>query len=160
MSNEVYMVQNPAIGAAILWRFICGYKDKRGELTPFPLLFIVLPIIFKEELRNRITSTQKRKGLSKMSEKLFEDQRNDELYSINDMALDFRQLTLDSFNVGSVSNLFQLKFDEALVYPVETRVKNIFSIDTVNLLKAAEKLGVWCAESSMLEICEWLKVRF
>ena len=160
MINEVYMVQNPAIGAAILWRFVCGYKDKKGELTPFPLLFIVLPIIFKEELRNRIASTQKRKGLSKMSEKLFDDQRNDELYSINELALDFRQLTLDSFNVGSVSNLFQLKFEDALVYPVETKLKSSFSFDTMNLLKAAEKLGLWCAELSTLEICEWLKVRF
>ena len=59
MNKEVYNVQNPAIGAAILWRFICGYKSKDNEPTPFPLLFIVLPIIFREDLCAVIKSTQK-----------------------------------------------------------------------------------------------------
>ena len=34
------------------------------------------------------------------------------------------------------------------------------SDSTKVLLDAAEKLGGWCAELSLLEVCNWLKVRF
>lgn len=69
IDREVYYVQNPAIGATILWRFICGYYAKENKGVPFPLLFIVLPIIFRADLCMVIQSTQKGKGLSKVSEK-------------------------------------------------------------------------------------------
>lgn len=45
IDREVYYVQNPAIGAAVLWKFIYGYYLKENKMIPFPLLFIVLPII-------------------------------------------------------------------------------------------------------------------
>lgn len=160
MNKEVYNVQNPAIGAAILWRFICGYKSKDNEPTPFPLLFIVLPIIFREDLCAVIKSTQKKKGLSKVSEKLFDGKKIDELYSINNSAIEMRSLTLASFNVGVLSNLFKMDYEKALVYALIDTNKSVFASSTKYLLDSAEKLGVWCSELSLLEISEWLKVRF
>ena len=41
IDREIYYVQNPAIGAAALWQFICGYYSKESKAIPFPLLFIV-----------------------------------------------------------------------------------------------------------------------
>lgn len=76
IDREVYYVQNPAIGAAVLWKFIYGYYLKENKMIPFPLLFIVLPIILREDLCTAIKSTQKKKGLSKVSEKLFKDKKN------------------------------------------------------------------------------------
>lgn len=160
MNKEVYNVQNPAIGAAILWRFICGYKSKDNEPTPFPLLFIVLPIIFREDLCAVIKSTQKKKGLSKVSEKLFDGKKIDELYSINNSAIEMRSLTLASFNVGVLSNLFKMDYEKALVYALIDTNKSVFASSTKYLLDSAEKLGVWYSELSLLEISEWLKVRF
>lgn len=107
-----------------------------------------------------IKSTQKGKGLSKVSEKLFKDKKKDNLYSINNTAIVLRPLTLDSFTIGVSAKLFYLEKSTALVYPlVQTRVTNI-SDSTKVLLDAAEKLGGWCAELSLLEVCNWLKVRF
>ena len=48
INREVYHVQNPAIGATILWQFICGYYAKETKPVPFPLLFFVLTFIFRE----------------------------------------------------------------------------------------------------------------
>lgn len=157
MNKEVYRVQNPAIGAMIIWRFICGYKSKNSLPTPFPLLFYVLPIIFRDDLCTTIKST--RKGLSKVSEKLFREKRNDELYSINNSAIALRQLTLTSFNVGVSSNLFKMDFKTAMVYALVDTKKTGLSSSTQMLLDSAEKLGKWCSELTLVEICEWLKVR-
>jgi len=158
MNKEIYHVQNPAIGAMILWRFICGYKLKNCSPTPFPLLFYVLPIVFRDDLCTTIKGT--RKGLSKLSEKLFQEKRNDELYSINSSAIVLRQLTLTSFNVGVSSNLFKMDFDTAQVYALVDTKKSGLSLSTQTLLDSAEKLGMWCSELTLVEICEWLKVRF
>ena len=160
IDREVYYVQNPAIGAAVLWKFIYGYYLKENKMIPFPLLFIVLPIILREDLCTAIKSTQKKKGLSKVSEKLFKDKKNDDLYTINKSAIELRPLTLSSFNIGISARLFSIDILTAQVFPLTQAKKRGLSPSTKNLLDAAEKLGIWCSELSLLEICEWLKVRF
>ena len=158
--KEIYHVQNPALGSVILWRFVCGYYQHDNKPVPFPLLFVVLPVIFREDLRTVIKSTRKGKGLSKVSEKLFNHKKNDNLYSINNTAIALRPLTLDAVTMGISAKLFSLEKATALVYPlVHTKITNI-SDSNKDLLETAEKLGGWCAELSLLEICNWLKVRF
>lgn len=160
LMKEIYNVQNPAIGATILWRFVCGYYAHDNKPVPFPLLFVVLPVIFREDLCTVIKSTKRGKGLSKVSENLFKDKKKDNLYSINNTAIVLRPLTLDAFTIGVSAKLFSLEKKTALVYPlVQTKVTNISDATKV-LLEAAEKLGGWCAELSLLEVCNWLKVRF
>ena len=159
INKEVYYVQNPAIGAAVLWRFICGYYKKERQAVPFPLLFVVLPIIFREDLRAVITSTQKRSGLSKVSEKMFKEKTTNELYTINNAAIDLRQLTFDSIRIGIACGLLTVNNDTALVYPLVETNKRL-SVDVNKLLDAAEKLGNWCSEMTLIEVCKWLKGRF
>lgn len=160
IDREVYYVQNPAIGAAVLWQFICGYYSKESKAVPFPLLFVVLPIIFREDLCTIIKTTQKGKGLSKVSEKLFKEKKNDDLYTINNTAIALRPLTMDSFNIGVSAKLFTMDISTATVFPLTQVKKSGLATPTKRLLDAAEKLGIWCEELSLLEICEWLKVRF
>ena len=64
---DVRYVQNPAIGAALLWQFTCGYYINKNQPVPFPLLFVVLPIVFRQDLCSIIRSTQKASGLPKVS---------------------------------------------------------------------------------------------
>ena len=75
--SDVYAVQNPALGATIMWQFVSGYYSVNAAAVPFPLLFIVLPIIYNKELRTVIKSTQARSGLSKVSEKLIQQKNNE-----------------------------------------------------------------------------------
>lgn len=159
INKEVYYVQNPALGAAILWRFICGHHKRDKELVPFPLLFIVLPIIFREDLREVIASTQKKSGLSKVSEKLFNGKKVNELYTINNTAIDLRDLSLDSIRIGMACGLFNVNVETALAYPLVETTKR-FSAEINKILSASEKLGEWCSEMTLVEICNWLKVRF
>ena len=159
--SDVYAVQNPALGAAIIWRFICGYYSVDTSAVPFPLLFVVLPIIYNEELRGAIESTQARSGLSKVSEKLVQKKLNDSLYSINTVADALRMISLQAICIASDTRLIAVDLSSALVYPISTsKAPKVGSDEVKTMLLSAEKLGQWCAELSLAEICRRLKVRF
>ena len=53
-----------------------------------------------------------------------------------------------------------MDFETAMVYALVDTKKTGLSAATQDLLDAAEKLGAWCSELTLLEICEWMKVRF
>lgn len=158
---DVKYVQNPAIGAALLWRFVCGHYQTENQPVPFPLLFIVLPITFRQDLCAVVKSTQKASGLSKVSEKLFESKENDSIHFVNNTAIQLRPLTLEAFNIAVETNLLSLIPETAMVFPVTTKMsKYTPKGDARDMLSAAEKLGTWCAGLTIHEISKWLKVRF
>lgn len=68
MSDEIDLIQNPAIGSIIIWKFLFGYGTKL-DYENFEILFIVLPIIFNQEMRSYIDSTREASGLTKVVEK-------------------------------------------------------------------------------------------
>jgi hypothetical protein len=161
LKREIYLVQNPAIGAAILWRFVCGYYDADNESReiPLPLLFLVLPIIFRADLRDVIGSTYKSSGLQKVSEKLFASKRADLFCSLQDSAEQYRDITLAAINIAIGAKLLSLSCKTALVMPIQVKTSKMPK-SSENLLKLAEKLGVWCSSLSLHEISTLLKVRF
>lgn len=160
IDREIYLVQNPSIGSAILWRFTCGYYEKEKNPVPLPLLFLVLPIIFRQDLCEVIQSTQKRSGLSKVSEKLFKDKKNDQLYSVHNSAKRYREISLLSIRIGMAAKLFIIDPKTALIFPLTQSGKSGIPLATKKLLGAAEKLGVWCSQLTLHEISTLLKVRF
>lgn len=159
--RDVMYVQNPAIGAALLWRFTCGYYSNENRPIPFPLLFVVLPIMFRQDLCTVIKGTQKASGLSKFSEKLFSGKQNDSIHYVNTAAIQMRGLTLESFNIAVEANLVSLSAETAMVFPlIITTHKYVPKGDCKDMLTAAERLGIWCSGLTLLEIAKWLKVRF
>ena len=72
-----------------------------------------------------------------------------------------RALTLDSFNIAVEANLMSLSTETATVFPLITTMRTyVPKGDCKNMITAAEKLGGWCSELTLLEIGKWLKVRF
>ena len=128
---DVMYVQNPALGAVLLWRFTCGYYSNENRPVPFPLLFVVLPIVFRQDLCSVIKSTQRASGLSKVSEKLFSGKLNDSVHYINNTAIQIRELTLEAFNIAVEANLVSLSTENAAVFPLTT-FANIPQKATVN----------------------------
>lgn len=161
LDREIYLVQNPAIGAAILWRFVCGYyeADNESRQVPLPLLFLVIPIIFRADLRDVIGSTNKSSGLQKVSEKLFAFKRADLFFSLQDSAEQYRDITLSAINIAIGAKLLSLSYKTALVMPIQVKTSKMPK-SSETLLKLAEKLGVWCSSLSLHEISTLLKVRF
>lgn len=161
LNREIYLVQNPAIGAVILWRFVCGYYDADNECrqVPLPLIFLVLPIIFREDLRDVIASTNKSSGLQKVSEKLFASKRADLFCSVQDSVEQYKGITLSAINIAVGAKLITLSSKTALIMPIQAKTSKMAK-SSENLLKCAEKLGGWCSSLSLHEISILLKVRF
>ena len=158
---DVKYVQNSAIGAALLWRFVCGHYQKESQPVPFPLLFVALPITFRQDLCTVVKSTQKASGLSKVSEKLFNKKENDSIHFVNNTAIKLRSLTLEAFNIAVEANLISMIPETAMVLPITEKMRQYTpKSDAKDMLNAAEKLGNWCSDLTMLEISKWLKVRF
>lgn len=161
LDKSVYLIQNPAIGAVVLWRFVCGYYSAANEdkPVPFPLIFIVLPIIFREDLRNIISSTNKSSVLQKLSEKLFYNKKSDLVYSLQNISKLYRELTLSSFNIAIRSKLISISCEKALVIPIQTELCKMPKSSEI-MCKSSEELGFWCSSLSLKEISLLLKVRF
>ncbi len=49
--TELDIVQNPAIGAYLIWQFALGYQEDGAEGVPIPLAFLVLPMLASADVR-------------------------------------------------------------------------------------------------------------
>lgn len=165
LSQETEYVQNPALGAMALWRFTVGYEKGSGENspTPIPLLFIVLPVVMHEETAWFVTSTQKKSGLRKFAGKFSESKfrKSDILLSIHNRCVRLRRLTMDSLAIAISSKLMSLDCKDGLVVSLSSSApKSGIPLTIEPLLRAAERLGIWCATVSLHEVSVILKVGF
>lgn len=58
-TQEVAFLFNPAFCARILYSTITTYNKKTNQAFPFPLIFLVLPLILHKETRKNINSRTK-----------------------------------------------------------------------------------------------------
>jgi len=160
--NEVRIVQNPCLGAFLIWRFAATYNETTSQPVPFPLVFVVLPILFQRSLRDLLTSTQRGSGFSKVIEKLAQAKmsKTDLIESINARAIQLRPLTLHSLRILIRLNLVSIDLSTTGVV-ASTRKPDIdFKDDVTEMIKASEKLGFWLSHSTLYQAALLLRVRF
>jgi hypothetical protein len=91
LSQETQLVQNPALGAMLLWRFASGYERRSNihSYAPLPLLFLVLPVTLHQETARFIASTRQASGLRAFVNKFSDSSvsKSDVLLAINDRAV-------------------------------------------------------------------------
>ncbi|MGG0814224.1 three component ABC system middle component [Paenibacillus alvei] len=162
LNKEIQNVQNPAFGAFIIWNFVRGYYSSNKTLVPFPLLFIVLPIICREDMSEMLFSTNKPSGLRTFANKFLSTKvlKNDLVSNIHISASNMKELSLQSIQLALYSSLIALDYKEALAFPVTTTERKQEPKSTIKLGKASEKLGFWCSQLTLHEISQILKVRF
>ncbi|BCN32602.1 three component ABC system middle component [Anaeromicropila herbilytica] len=162
MISEYDNVRNPMLGAYILWNFILGYYSKNDGCVPFELLFIVLPMILKEDIAQQIQSTNKSSGMRIMSDKFMKTEvlKNDLVSSIHKDIERMKESTIASIGEAIKAGLVSLEFETNKFFPIELKIRNKEADSVLKLGKNAEKLGQWCAELTLTEIEEILKVRF
>lgn len=162
MIKEYDNVQNPMLGAYILWNFILGYYSEKNDFVPCDLLFIVLPMIWKEDISQQISATNKSSGLRIMVDKFMKRAvlKNDVISNIHTDANRMKERTIESISVAIKTGLISCEWDTNTFYPVELRKRNKEADSVLTLGKNAEKLGQWCSRLCLIEIEEILKVRF
>jgi len=163
LHREVRAVQNPALGAMLLWRCCVGYSSshERAQPAPLPLLFLVLPMLLHKETAELVMSTQRGSGLRKFVEKfqLAAQSKTDLLLAIGPRAQAMRTLTSDSLGLAVVSNLITVDQTTGRVIALsETPATAGIPPSIRPLLGAADKLGAWFAQVSDYETALLLQV--
>lgn len=161
---ETRLVQNPALGAVLLWRFASKYTTSHPvqEAPSICLAALVLPLVWHADTMENLTGTQERSGLKSFADK-FTDTTNsslDALIAIHPRTARWRTKTLDSLKVGFGSGLLKLSPNGDLV--ASSREWQLVKHTSVvqRQVRATEKLGVWFASLTLLEIGSTLHVRF
>jgi hypothetical protein len=145
MTSEtpVTLVQNPAFGSMLLWKFCTGFQAERpGDLPLLISLFCVLPIVFHGPTLAELKSTQLPSGLGKFAGKLGE--HREALMAVHNRAVAMRELTLASVATGTATNLLRVNVSTTEVNANETRLP-IFPERLKYHYLGAEKLGRWFA---------------
>ena len=164
LSSEVRAVQNPALGALLLWRAMVGFErgNGKGAPTPIPILFLVLPILLHEETEKLVSNTFRSSGLRKFAEKFRGVQaKTDLMLAVQGRAIRMRQLTLQSIAAAVGSGLIALDTTTGLAFALSmTPPKAGIAESVQDLAGAAEKLGQWFGELTIQEIGLILRVSF
>lgn len=163
LAKEFYNIQNPALSAYLISRFSLGYMEEKQSMAPMPLLFIVLPMMYKKEIVDFISSTQKKSSLRYFADKFTEkkNSNNDLILQIQNASQRYKIMTLEAIGIGMAGKLFYVQND-AYILPLEDNISR-FNLESNELKKmgnAAEKLGIWCSRLTLMEISQILKVRF
>ena len=163
LSQEVRATQNPALGSAILWRFVCGYHSahKQREFVKLPLVFPVLPMVLHEQTREIIEGTQKASGLRAFVAKYSDSKnaRQDMLLSIHERTKVLQSLTWESLQIGFATHLLRLEKTGDLI-PLSLTAPRGMPPSADKLFRSAEKMGCWFSALSIHEVSTLLRIRF
>ena len=158
--GEVHAMQNPALGASLLWRFACGYCPQNAAVDglPLPLLFCVLPILLHARTCDEVSSTLVASGLRKFEEKFRADA--DLLLALQQRSVTMRPLSLRSLRIALATGLLSLVADSGTIWPRTYAPVRDLPRPADDLLKAGEKLGAWCRPLSLFEVSGIVRVEF
>ncbi len=155
---EAELVQNPALGSLLQWRFLLGHEKAGSDKVPLPLLFLVLPIAMHHRTRDALVGTNRASGLRLFVAK-FKDER-EELLALNDRMLAFKYLSLRSISLGASKGLFKIDTNDGIVFRTRVRGPGLLPASIVPMWNGAEKLGSWAGLHGIAELSHILKVAF
>jgi Family of unknown function (DUF6521) len=162
LAREAQNVQNPALGAAILWRFCSGYitTHRAGDAPALPIMFMVLPIVLHEATVELLRRTWPSSGLRAFAAKFGDTKvsKQDLLLQIHDRSLRWRTLTLQSIELAAAGRLIHLTETGEAMPLSKTKARGLPD-EVKQLMSDAEKLGAWCGQLTLHEIATILKVR-
>lgn len=154
--TPITLVQNPALGAVLLWRFCRGFQKERQDALPILIsLFCVLPIVYHGPSLRDLKSTLLSSGLGRFATKLGE--QREALIAIHDRALVMRELTLESVATGIAARLLQVNYTTAEVRANEEQPP-ILPERLKDHYAGAEKLGHWFARVPLSHVLSTLRI--
>jgi len=163
LSREFQNVQNPALGATLLWRFVCGYNavHRTKDAVPLPLAFLVIPIVLHRQTEEFVKGTLKSSGLRSFTSKFgtAANAKQDLLLAINGRMIAQRGLTMESLRIAMSKRLIHAAPDGKLIPLSTTALSTGIPPDIKRLHTSSEKLGHWFGKLTVHEISSALKIR-
>jgi hypothetical protein len=157
--NELQIVQNPSLGAYLIWQFGLGFQKEDGHRSSFLLAFLVLPLLLHRPTLRLVSSTRKGSGLALFASKLGEEHEN--LLAVHSRALALRHLSLQSIAFAVNRGLITVEYESA-VFRSNTLTKKapVLPERIKDMSAAAQKIGFWFSRMSVHQIASTLRVQF
>lgn len=159
--NESEIIQNPALGAFLLWKFGLGFQADESLPAAVPMFFLVLPLLLHSQTGAVIDSTRKTSGLVLFAAKLGEDREN--LLAVHERALVLRKLTWNSIEFGIRSGLLTVDYSAATARAntlMGAHAKPRLPERLKSMPTRAEKLGYWFSKAGINQTASVLRVEF
>jgi hypothetical protein len=160
--SELEIVQNPAIGAFLIWHFTLGYQEDGAEIVPLPLAFLVLPMLLHRPTFDAVASTRKTSGLTLFAAKF--DKEREILMELHGRALQLRPLSLQSIGMATTSRLVRIDYENAALHGYPLDLLGVRKPMLPERLKgfagAAEKVGYWFSNLGISQIASTLRIDF
>ncbi|GLZ22153.1 three component ABC system middle component [Burkholderia plantarii] len=149
LMREMWQVQNPGLGAALIWQFGRAFSAASDAAVPLPYAFLVVPLLLNMSTFEVISRTTK--GLRKIEEKLTDDESIASTAHLNVLAM--RGLSGESLAIAVRAGLVSVEPKDASYRSRTTEPPALDGAMPKKLMKAAEKLGRWAAGVSLREFC-------
>lgn len=160
--TELDLVQNPAIGALLIWHYALGYQEDGAEAAPMLPAFLVLPMLLHRQTFEAVTSTRKASGLTLFAAKF--DREREALLELQGRTRMLRHLSLQSIGVASTSRLVRIDLGSATLHGRPLELLEVRKPSLPERLKgfpaAADKIGHWFSKLGVVHIASTLRIDF
>lgn len=165
LDTELDYVQNPALGAILVWQFAAGYEaaGEGAKAVPIPLSFVILALLLNGEMQSEITGTQAASGLRKLIEKLTDSKssKGDLVLDVHTRSVDMRDLTLASIRIASASKFIFVDRENGTIVSLSNSEPTANVPNSLRpIVRNARKLGRWLGELSLFEVASILRIAF
>lgn len=160
--SEIEIVQNPAIGAFLMWHFALGYQEDGADAVPLPLAFLLLPMLLHRRTFDAVASTRKASGLTLFAAKF--DKDREALMELHGRALQLRPLSLQSIGVAATARLIRVDYAGATIHGFAPDLLESKKPRLPERLKgfapASNKVGYWFSKLGIPQIASTLRIDF
>lgn len=161
--QEYEIMQNPALGANTLWAFAQGFfsgkQDTEKQLTLWHMVS-VLPLVYQKTSRKVILKRQINSGLRSILDRDPKNSiaQNETIFNINERIHAMEKRTFRSLNIAIACQVIGIEDGYfSLLSPF--KIPSSTSLETKEIVKAANKLGRWAGEMSDFEYLAALGVK-
>lgn len=156
--SEVKAIQNPALGAYLLWRMGASFQANCADAPRIDMHFLVLPLLLHAGTLKVVSSTNSASGLSKFVHKMLDSESD--LIAVNARAVALRELTLASLSLGVATGVLGIDHSAARVYSLDTNRKPAIAEGVKHMERGAERIGLWFAQLPKEQVFSMLRVAY
>lgn len=137
-------MQNPALGAMCIWKYICGYSDQSEKMSsvPLPALYLVMPLVSREEIRETVCHTTA--GFFKLVDKMRVSNSIHALATIREAVPQMYALTSEALSIALAARLVAFNDAAGGFVPMQYSSTKLTTTSVEDeYMKAALRLGKW-----------------
>ncbi len=147
------MIFNPIYTSLIIHHFLSGIQSINKDGIKTELIFVVLPIIYHQELSNKLSKLNKNSKLTPF----VENKEYESFFSqINSKINEYKKITKQSLIVLSSNN--NLKIHEYIKIENTLDFKNEEDVNIRNIFKSAYNLGILFAKERYFTIIKKFRI--